>query len=60
MDFVNWQYCKNLNEINRAILSRDEEWLGLNDASQIISVCPEAGGYLVVWHADHEIVRGIK
>lgn len=60
MDFVNWQYCKSLNEINQAILSSDEEWLGLNDARQIISIAPEANGYLVVWRADHEIVRGIK
>lgn len=38
MKFVNWQYCKDLNDINEAIKNQDEDWEGLIDASQIISI----------------------
>lgn len=51
MSKIMWQYCRNLNDINKAIEERDPEWEGLISAKQIISVCFENryGAYLVVW-----------
>lgn len=38
MTLVNWQYCKNLNDINEAIETKDENWKGLTSADGIISI----------------------
>lgn len=48
---INWQYCKNLNDINRAIKERDENWEGLKSAEQIISITWDShqGCYVVFW-----------
>lgn len=48
---INWQYCKNLNDINRAIKERDENWEGLESAEQIISITWDSnqGCYVVFW-----------
>lgn len=35
---VKWQYCKNLNDINKAILQNDQDWEELKSAEQIISI----------------------
>ena len=46
-----WQYCSNLNDINEAIITQDENWEGLKDSSQIISVTYDSnhGCYVVIW-----------
>ena len=45
-----WQYCKDPNDINNAILERDENWEGLTSAEQIISIIrADGGGYMVFW-----------
>ena len=51
MGLVNWQYCKDPNDINKAISAKDEAWSGLYDASQIISISYDAnhGCYVVFW-----------
>lgn len=35
---VMWQYCRDPNAINTAILTKDENWEGLVSADQIISI----------------------
>lgn len=51
MKLVNWQYCKNLNDIDEAIKNRDENWEGLTSADDIISITynPNHGCYVVFW-----------
>lgn len=48
---INWQYCKDLNDINRAILDHDENWEDLKSAEQIINVTWDShhGCYVVFW-----------
>lgn len=48
---ISWQYCKNLNDINIAIKEKDENWEGLTDAKQIISITYDSnhGCYVVFW-----------
>lgn len=47
---VMWQYCKDPNEINNAIVMQDENWEGLTSADQIISIIrADGGGYMVFW-----------
>lgn len=48
---IGWQYCKNLNDINTAIKEQDENWSGLTDAKQIISITYDSnhGLYVVFW-----------
>lgn len=48
---INWQYCKNPNDINRAITDHDENWEGLKSAEQIISITWDSnqGCYVVFW-----------
>lgn len=48
---VMWQYCKDPNEINNAIVTQDENWEGLTNADQIISITWDANSamYLVFW-----------
>lgn len=51
MILINWQYTKDLNEINGAILTQDSDWEGLKDASQIINITYDTdhGCYVVFW-----------
>ena len=48
---VMWQYCKDPNEINEAIVTQNENWDGLKSADQIISITwdPSSAMYLVFW-----------
>lgn len=56
MSKIMWQYCRNLNDINKAIEERDPEWEGLISAKQIISVSFENqhGAHLVVWTVEDQ------
>lgn len=38
MKEIRWQYCKNLNDINRAMFMKDDNWEGLLSAEQIVSI----------------------
>ena len=53
---VNWKYCKDLNDINQAIMSHDPNWEGLNSAEQIISITFDTNHmcYVVFWSARYE------
>ena len=48
---VNWQYCKNPNDINDAITNPNKDWGGLSDAHDIISITYDSnqGCYAVFW-----------
>lgn len=48
---VNWQYVKDPNDINDAIANHDENWEGLIDANDIISITYDTnhGCYVVFW-----------
>ena len=48
---INWQYCRDLNDINTAIDEQDEDWEGLYDADKIISITYDTnhGCYVVFW-----------
>lgn len=48
---VNWQYCKNPNDINKSIMSNDPNWEGLESADQIISILYDTSQmcYVVFW-----------
>lgn len=48
---ITWQYCKNPNEINAAILTHNPNWEGLESAEKIISITydPNQGCYVVFW-----------
>lgn len=49
--FIMWQYAKDLNDINNAIMTDDENWDGLHSAEQIISITYDTnhGCYVVFW-----------
>lgn len=49
--FINWQYVRDLNDINTAIMTEDEDWEGLKSAEQIISITYDTnhGCYVVFW-----------
>ena len=49
--YVLWNYCKDLNDINNAILMGDTDWEGLRSAKQIISITYDTnhGCYVVFW-----------
>lgn len=51
---VMWQYCNDLNDINKAIDTHDEDWEGLTSAEDIISVMLDAnhGCYVVFWKTE--------
>lgn len=51
MELIDWQYCKDPNRINEAIMLQDYNWEGLTDASQIISITYDTnhGEYVVFW-----------
>ena len=48
---VNWQFCKNINDINNAIVTHNENWPGLTSANDIISITYDSnqGLYVVFW-----------
>ena len=53
MKDINWQYCKNLNDISKAIKEKDENWDGIT-ADNIISITYDSnhGCYVVFWRYD--------
>lgn len=59
---VMWQYCKDPNEINNAIVMQDENWEGLTSADQIIGITwdPNSAMYLVFWKVRQWIDGGEK
>lgn len=50
-EYLMWQYCKDLNDIEKAIEKRDENWEGLESLHQIISITYDTnhGCYVVLW-----------
>lgn len=48
---INWNYCKNPNDINEVIKTHDENWEGLTSAEDIISITYDTnhGCYVVFW-----------
>lgn len=54
--YVMWTYCKNPNEINKAIEEQDEDWIGLKSPEQIISITYDVnyGCYVVFWVYEEE------
>ena len=50
MKIVNWNYCKDPNDINDAIIHPNESWDGIT-ASNIISITYDTnhGCYVVFW-----------
>ena len=46
-----WQYCKDLNDINKAILMKDDNWEDLLSAEQIVSITFDTNHmcYVVFW-----------
>lgn len=52
--FIMWQYAKDLNDINNAIMAEDENWEDLHSAEQIISITYDTnhGSYVVFWLFD--------
>ena len=55
-NIVSWAYCKNLNEVNNAILNGDENWEGLTDAKQVTSITYDSnhGCYVVCWVSEYK------
>lgn len=51
MTLINWQYFKDPNDVNKAILEKDENWECLESAEQIISITYDTnhGCYVVFW-----------
>lgn len=49
--YIMWQYITNLNYINNAILTEDEDFESLKSAEQIISITYDTnhGCYVVFW-----------
>ena len=56
MGLINWQYCKNPNDIDNAIKNRDNDWEGLTSAEQFISITYDNnhGCYVVFWKMESE------
>ena len=51
MSVINWQYTRDLNDINTAIQNHDSNWEGLTSADQIINIAFDSnnGCYVVFW-----------
>lgn len=49
--YIMWKYCKDLNDINNAIFTEDEDWDGLRSAEQIINITYDTNHrcYVVFW-----------
>lgn len=56
MRTVSWQYCKNLNDINEAIMTKDENWYGIT-AENIINITYDSnhGCYVVFWRCEDNL-----
>jgi hypothetical protein len=54
--YLMWQYCKDPNDIDKAIATHDEAWAGLESLHQIISITydPNHSSYVVFWRAYRE------
>ena len=54
MSFINWQYCKNPDDVNRAIGSKDSDWEGLESAEQVINITYDShfGCYIAFWRVE--------
>lgn len=50
---IMWQYCKDPNDINRAIAEKDENWEGITEES-IINITWDSnhGCYVVFWRTE--------
>jgi hypothetical protein len=48
---LQWKHCPHLEDVNEAILTRDEKWIGLTSAEQIVSITwvERLDCYCVVW-----------
>jgi len=46
---LQWKYCPHLEDVNEAILTRDEKWIGLTSAEQIVSITKVGCMFCVVW-----------
>lgn len=55
MRLVSWNYCKDPNDINKAIREHDPNWEGLV-AENIISISWDAhlGCYVIFWHYENK------
>lgn len=51
---INWQYCTNLNDINKAIKTKDEDWEGLTSADDIINITWRDGCYVIFWRVENK------
>ena len=51
---INWQFCKDPNDINTAIITEDENWEDLSSADQIINISydPNLCCYIVFWRSE--------
>ena len=51
MKLLNWQFCKDPNDINTAIVEQDSDWYGLKNAEQIVSITYDTNHncYVVFW-----------
>lgn len=56
MRTVSWAYCKNLNDINKAISTNDENWYGIT-AENIINITYDSnhGCYVVFWRCEDSL-----
>ena len=54
MQGINWGYFSDPNDLNNSIIKQDENWEGLFDASQIISIYFDThqGCYVVFWRIE--------
>lgn len=50
MKIVNWNYCKSPNDINKVIITPNEDWEGIT-ADNIISITYDSNRhcYIVFW-----------
>ena len=51
MSMINWQYCNDPDDINKAIKYGNYNWDGLTSADQIISITYDTNHscYVVFW-----------
>ena len=56
-EYLMWQYCKDPNDINKAIKERDENWEGLESLHQIIGITYDTnhGCFVVFWIVNEEV-----
>lgn len=54
MVLIMWQYCRDPNDINTAIIEHNDNWEGLTSADQIISITWDTnhGCYVAFWRID--------